>query len=805
MIDRLATARVPEAPGARSEQERSHLDEVSAFLGKILPEGEGILLLAHQPQQGGMHHLPFTDLRMMAQKAIELDAQEASVYHACAVFEKGHRRTAANAVGANSFILDIDCGPGKPYPDTAAAYEALAVFVESCALPDPLVVHSGGGLHCYWPLTAMAGKTKWLATAAALKALTHCAAVRLHADDSRTADIASLLRPVGTHNRKPAYAGPVVSVVHDAEPVSYEAFASAVKAALARFGGRDTTGAQEALTGTKYAPPDTLPEGQRNTGVLAYIGHVRGSGMPESLLADAVHDFNTSRCVPPYPREKVDDLISRYAHQSHLMTEVPGEEWPEPQEIKALLPPVPAFDLGMLPGAFMPFVKDVSERMGQPADFIGVPLMIAAAAALGSSWAIAPKKLDTGWQESAVLWGGLIARPGTKKSACIDLALKPIRQIEADLEADYRQAVANFQTAKALFDAKSKNSKVATSGVFSMPEPQRERVLVQDTTYQKLAEVMSQSPKGLLCCADELAGLMNAWETTGQEAARAFYLTAWNGNQPYTVDRIGRGSNRIERAFACLLGGVQPSVLAEYIKQATRGGPQDDGLVQRFQMLTYPDFDPEVLDIDRPVDKRAEQAMCRAIRGLRDLSPARIGEGCFVENGRVVMQFDSAAAEHFQQLRRKIEQKAGSAATERAMASHLAKMPAVVAKIAMLIHLLDCGQGAVGVPALTKAIRWSLYLRQHAKRIYASADTARAQSAKTLADRIAEGKLGREFTAYTVSRKGWSDLRDDSAVRDATAWLVDAGWLKPAERKTGGRPAVVYVVNPKVNVAACLG
>jgi hypothetical protein len=60
------------------------------------------------------------------------------------------------------------------------------------------------------------------------------------------------------------------------------------------------------------------------------------------------------------------------------------------------------------------------------------------------------------------------------------------------------------------------------------------------------------------------------------EAARQFFLTAWNGDLPYVFDRVEAGTKQIRRAFLCLMGGFQPSILANYVKQSTAGSRGDD-------------------------------------------------------------------------------------------------------------------------------------------------------------------------------------------------------------------------------------
>ena len=157
-----------------------------------------------------------------------------SVFFACAEFLTPSNRKAENAAGASGFWLDIDCGPekaetGKGYIDQETAFKALNVFCKKCGLPKPThFVSSGGGLHAYWSLTEFVIKTDWLVSAGKLKALTR--QLKLLADDSRTADIASLLRVPDTLNYKYDPPRPV-ELLHAGNPLPTSEFLSKIEAA----------------------------------------------------------------------------------------------------------------------------------------------------------------------------------------------------------------------------------------------------------------------------------------------------------------------------------------------------------------------------------------------------------------------------------------------------------------------------------------------------------------------------------------------------------------------------------------------
>lgn len=125
--------------------------------------------------------------------------------------KSGHDNT--QAIKAYWLDLDVKADP-KAYATQQEAAEALIGFCKTMKLPKPTVTSSGGGLHVYWPLTEELDPEKWQHYANILKGLTHSWGLR--ADDSRTADRASILRPVGTYNWKTGNARPVQVVVQGA-------------------------------------------------------------------------------------------------------------------------------------------------------------------------------------------------------------------------------------------------------------------------------------------------------------------------------------------------------------------------------------------------------------------------------------------------------------------------------------------------------------------------------------------------------------------------------------------------------------
>src|SRR5215472_423541 len=132
---------------------------------------------------------------------------------------------------------------------------------------------------------------------------------------------------------------------------------------------------------------------------------------------------------------------------------------------------------------------------------------------------------------------------------------------------------------------------------------------------------MSENPAGILVIRDELTGWWSQLDKAGREGERAFCLQAWNGDTGHTIDRIGRGTIHVEACCMSLLGGIQPGRFRSYLVDALKDGPSNDGLVQRFQVLVWPDTSADWAYIDRPPDAEAERRVAGVFRGLVELDP----------------------------------------------------------------------------------------------------------------------------------------------------------------------------------------
>ena len=314
-----------------------------------------------------------------------------------------------------------------------------------------------------------------------------------------------------------------------------------------------------------------------------------------------------------------------------------GAHWNAPKPLPSRLLPVPTFDLDFLPGSIAPWVGDIADRMQCPLEFVAVPAVVALGAALGRKIAIRPQR-RTDWLETPNLWGCVVGRPGAMKSPAATEALKPLVRLETAAREQYEAARKAFAKEDALAKIrkdeagkaaraaiKSGGDALAAFDIDEPEEPKAKRFLVNDTSYEALGEILADNPNGVLAHRDELVSLLKTLDREEYAAARGFFLSAWNGTGGYTFDRIVRGRKHIDAACLSLIGGTQPGRIAEYMRRAVSGGAGDDGLIQRFGLLVWPDQSPEWKEVDRFPDSEARRTAWATFEAFEGSSPEAFG------------------------------------------------------------------------------------------------------------------------------------------------------------------------------------
>ncbi|HRP44787.1 MAG TPA: DUF3987 domain-containing protein, partial [Ginsengibacter sp.] len=329
-----------------------------------------------------------------------------------------------------------------------------------------------------------------------------------------------------------------------------------------------------------------------------------------------------------------------------------------------------------------------------------------------------------------------------------------------------------------------------------------------DATIEKLGEMLRDNPAGFLMLRDELTGLLASWERSGHEGDRAFYLESWNGNVSFDTDRIGRGSIFIPNLCLSIFGGIQPDKL-QALLELTANALANDGTIQRFQMLVYPDYQKWEYR-DRIPNKDARDAIYDLFEKISEFDPVSFGAHPADEfNKFPYFKFSAEAQDVYVSWSTQLHIVKIPAEDNTLIAQHLTKYDKLFPAIALILHIVDCvgngTRGPVSREAAVRAAAWCEYLESHARRCYGLLADRGLCAAQNLSQKILQGELEDGFTARDVQRRQWSRLDDKDVVQEALEWLVDHNWLRKRigiSGKQGGRPTDTYHINPKVLIKA---
>ncbi len=467
-----------------------------------------------------------------------------------------------------------------------------------------------------------------------------------------------------------------------------------------------------------------------------------------------------------------------------------GEEEAPPGVAGEDVAPLPT---EVLPGMLARFVEEAAEAIPCPTDFVAVPLLALAGAAIGTSRVL---QIKPGWREGPRLYAPIVADPGSGKSPALDLVARPVYERQKVLagqfevlEHAHKDEIARYEVELRTWEERAR---LAAKGKGADPGPKPEepagptmaRVFTGDTTVEALAGLMRDNPRGLALIRDELTGWvrgMNQYKA-GKGADKQFYLSAWSG-APYPVDRKSGPPVLLFDPFLNVVGCIPPDLLDELTDERGR----EDGFVHRL-LFAYPDAVPRRWT-ETTVSEEAQNAWRRALDALWRLEPAVDRDGKpepvalpFSEEGkRAWVEFCDA---HYSKL------------ADPSFPVHLrgawAKLDGYCARLALILQELRraCGEAnseAVDTVSVTGA--WALvdYFKNHARRVYrrlrADADDKRAEGAANWIKARGGECRARDLIAYGVA-----GVKKASQAQKLLEDLVDRGLGRLEERPPrGGR------------------
>lgn len=462
---------------------------------------------------------------------------------------------------------------------------------------------------------------------------------------------------------------------------------------------------------------------------------------------------------------------------------------------RSVAPPFPAHRLGA-------FWDDWSTAQAAarscPVDYIVATLFTVTSGLIGISRVASP---TPEWNEPPLLWIMKVGSPSSGKSPAADPVLEPIRDIERRwLEAAkpqqeaYREAINIARAKQTAWEARLREAAAKGEEAPARPadarepaRPPRPCILVNDTTAEKIAEIVRDNPRGVILHRDELAGFLGSFgRYSGNGAERAFWLEAYGG-RPYKIDRVKHPEPiLVDYLSITVLGGIQPDRA-----QAVMSG-DDDGLASRF-LYAWPDPICEFTLQRRAIDSSRQHA---ALQRLATLPLLQDQDG---RVNQVKIRLSEAAEARFEEFVREIRKEAPGAIGLTAGA--LGKAPGHVLRLALVLTYLRWAPEptlsepfSVEADAMVDAIALVKdYFLPMANRVFGEAALPHDQRAAIVLARWLRHQRLSFFNARDARRGPNAPLRENKDMDIACELLAEAGLIR---RQDGKGKRKDFEVNP---------
>jgi Protein of unknown function (DUF3987)/Bifunctional DNA primase/polymerase, N-terminal len=186
----------------------------------------------------------------------------------------------------------------------------------------------------------------------------------------------------------------------------------------------------------------------------------------------------------------------------------------------------------------------------------------------------------TDYSVPALRWIALVGETGTKKSPVLKTLLAPLMSIQKQMAIAYKAEKDAYDKEYTLW----KNKKGNESEKEPTPPAPMVDCYFSDFTIESIGQSISDRPQdSYLVFVDELAGFFNSMDAYRKGGGdRQKWLDLYNAGA-LKINRKGSPTIFCPHTSVSILGGLQPSVLAQMIKQDANAG---DGLWNRFMFCS---------------------------------------------------------------------------------------------------------------------------------------------------------------------------------------------------------------------------
>ncbi len=236
------------------------------------------------------------------------------------------------------------------------------------------------------------------------------------------------------------------------------------------------------------------------------------------------------------------------------------------------------FPIDAFPKRMQDILNNFQEASLLPMDFYCLALLAVCGGTIGNTYVLRYKSSRT---YSTVIYACIVGDSSIGKTPVLKTMLRPLYKIEKGYNANYKEAVQEWEALKESSPDK--------------PKPVRQQILINDATIEALNKAHDENPKGLLLFQDEFIAWLNSQNQYRKGSDNEFWLAAWSGT-PIKVNRLNR-EIYISNPCISVLGGIQPKLL----KGLVRNNNKDNGFLYRV-LFAYPENAKKPYETDKEID-----------------------------------------------------------------------------------------------------------------------------------------------------------------------------------------------------------
>lgn len=468
-------------------------------------------------------------------------------------------------------------------------------------------------------------------------------------------------------------------------------------------------------------------------------------------------------------------------------------QWSEPVPFSIVS--IPRYPVNDLPQPVAAIVRCMSESTQTPPEMAGTLVLGVLSTAFQKGYSV---RITPDWREQLSMWVVAIAEPGERKSNVINMLIKPVQEYETEVNKAEAREIAQNQAERKLLEKRLENA-TKMQKKSSLAEQEHEvqdlsaqladfvdkhalRLLVDDTTPEKLADIMEQQDGCITVCSSEGGVFDNMRGRYDRNKNFDVYLKGHSGDS-LTVDRIHRESNHIQHPRITMMLTVQPFVLAGLMNDA---GMKGKGLCGRFMYAMCPSNVGYRKVRAEPIPDDVKEKYEDFVR--RILSDDRKGE----------IVISDEAMEVFYEFMEKIEKLLGSEWMD--MRDWGGKLAGATARIAALLHLAN-DNGAdipISVETMKNAIAIAEVLSEHAKVAYQVMGANKGtEDAKNILARLSN-YTGDTITRTDLTRLCRGRFAKAEQMDQGLEILEDMGYIRSVKTEIdyNNRRKTIYEINP---------